>query len=119
MKIQDETIAQNAAAVSARISAIKELFEAIKQSLRAQVRQFPDVDAQSPRAMITKLNELQSAQVLLLKAEEAYYEKYARDDIQIAIDHDALRDQIGRALDRIRDTTSAGGIFAGVRSASD
>ena len=102
MTTEDQTHTQKAADASARIAAIKEMFEAIKETLRVQVEQFPEIDGQSPKALIQKLNDLQSAQVLLLKAEEAYYEKFGEDDLKGAVDHDAVRDQIGRSLDRIR-----------------
>lgn len=55
-----------------------------------------------------KLDELQSLQVLLLKAEEALYDQSYTTEDGVAIDLETLRDQIGRKLDRIRAVLDAG-----------
>ena len=119
MTIENETIAQNAAAASARISEIRELFGAIRQTLMGQLQDMPEVQPTTPKHLIAKINELQATLVLLLKAEEAYYEKYGHDELQISVDHDAIRDQIGGHLDRIRKSRHPESLSEGVRTAPD
>ncbi len=59
--------------------------------------------------MITqKLDELQSLQVLLLKAEEALYDQSDTTEDGESFDLATLRDQIGSKLDRIRAVLDAG-----------
>ena len=119
MTIEDETLAQNAAAASARISEIRLLFEAIRQTLMGQLQELPEVGPTTPKALLTKINELQATLVLLLKAEEAYYEKYGHDALQLTVDHDAIRDQIGGKLDRLRRSKDPANLLEKLRASPD
>lgn len=90
-----------------RIARMRRIFKGLQDYLEVQVEEILPVTGDVPKSSAKKLEELQSLQVALMKAEEAFNEKFRPDD-EDDIDFDALRDQIGRAIDRIRDAENAG-----------
>ena len=86
-----------------RIKELKLLFRSvtsgISQHIEALKGQLTPTDAKELRAEISML---EAAHLTLAKAEEAFHEKTKDTDADIGPDYDEIRDQIGRALDRIR-----------------
>ncbi|WP_242494075.1 hypothetical protein [Salipiger sp. IMCC34102] len=93
----------------ARQREILALFQTIKRTLAKQILAFEAGDGGTPKALVAKLGELSAAHLALLKAEDAFCEKFCEDDTRVP-DYEALRAQIGRKLDRIRDTRPAEGV---------
>lgn len=106
-------------AAAARVAAIHDIFDGIRLALAGQVDELTHGAPVTSKALLTKLGELQSAQLLLTKAEDAFAEKYGRDGDDAQIDYDELRDQIGRKLDRIRISGGASGLFEGPDTGAD
>lgn len=67
----------------------------------------------SSKQMLTKISELQSAHLLVMRAEEAFHDKFGNGEINAGIDYDAARDDIGRELDRLRVALEAGYLSEG------
>jgi len=65
---------------------------------------FPKAEATK---VLTKISEMQTVHLMLLRAEEAFYEKIVFGTNVTAVDYDVVRTQIGSALDRIRAATDA------------
>ena len=86
-----------------RIQELKLLFRSLTSGISQQVQalkgQLTDDDATGLQAEIKKL---EAAHLTLAKAEEAFHEKTKDADIDGGPDYDTIRDEIGRALDRIR-----------------
>ena len=55
-----------------------------------------------PGELLKKLAELQTLHVMLLRAEEAFNDKFGQSESTDGIDLDALRHEIGGRLDRLR-----------------
>ena len=89
-------------AAEKRVAEIVRLYERIRDMLDAALTQFGTPDSMTPKAVMSKLAELQSVHLTILKAEEAFHEKCKTTDGQPDIDFDAVRDDIGRQLDRLR-----------------
>ena len=105
----DELQAQATNALE-RIASIRRNFTGLRQYLDVQISEILPFSKDTPKTSAKKLEELQSVQVTLMKAEEAFNEKYQPDD-EADIDFDVLRDQIGRALDRIRELEGSMGVY--------
>ncbi len=93
-----------------RVAEIKLLFAEIRKQLAVQVTRLDVIMPTTPKTLITRLNELRSLQILLLKAEEAFHDKFGENKGKVegtTFDEDSIRDTIGRRLDRIRATSGA------------
>lgn len=86
-----------------RVKELKLLFRRVTSGLSQHIEalngQLTKEDATELRAEIQKL---EGVHLTLAKAEEAFHEKFKDNDADLGPDYDAIRDQIGRALDRIR-----------------
>ena len=94
----------------ARVKDIQTLFDGIKKMLKTQIALREEADQIPAKAMVMKLSDLQNAHTMLIKAEEAYHAKFANGEDDTVIDYDALRIELGRRLDRIRDARGATGV---------
>ena len=101
------------ASALARVRELAGFFEALKAVFLTQLSQAEGDGGAPSKALIAKLAEMQAVHVQLLKAEESFIEKFGTGQDDGAIDHDAIRAEIGRALDRIRDAAGAGGVPGG------
>ncbi len=99
--IPDDPNSSDMSAV-ARIARIANLFTSISCKLDDMIAAFSTENAVSPKTINLKLGELQSAHASLIRAEEVFHEKFASTDAASGINYDAIRDDIGRQLDRIR-----------------
>ncbi|MBB5722073.1 hypothetical protein FHS72_001697 [Loktanella ponticola] len=94
-----------------RISQISTLFVEMRTLLAKWLHDAgPAADATN-KQMMNKINELQGAHMMVLRAEEAFHDKFDTDEIADGIDYDAARDDIGRELDRLRAAFTAGAVF--------
>lgn len=110
MKNQPTMLDSDAIDALDRVNDIKAIFKNVRDLLRLQIAAFGPPDAQTPKPILTKLAELQSAHLTLIKAEEAFHDTFRSADAADAAEYDAIRDQIGRALDRIRAAENTGDV---------
>ena len=85
-----------------RVSEILRLFASVRRKLEQAVAEIGAPQSSTPKAIISKLSELQTAHISALKAEEAFHDAFASQSQADSIDFDAIRDDLGRRLDRIR-----------------
>ncbi|MBS1303598.1 hypothetical protein [Loktanella sp. SALINAS62] len=107
MNEQDLPDPPGQAAAEARQREIAALYDTLKRMIHSQLDALGDLDTPPTKALVTRIGELSAVHLILLKAEEAFREKFIQDDPSV-LDHDALRDQIRRQLDRIRAADTAG-----------
>lgn len=90
-----------------RVAEIADLFRRTRTTLDHMIGTVGTPNAQTPKAIVTKLNELQSVHLKVLDAEEAFYAKQEESSSGTEIDFDAVRAEIGGQLDRIRKAIAA------------
>lgn len=98
-------------AASQRIAILEEQFRSVSDVLTTLTENIDQPDGHPPKALMTKLMELQSIHFAVIKAHEAFHEKYDSNDT--GINYDKIRDDIGRQLDRIRTVLEIKGISGG------
>lgn len=109
MTIEDESDALDP---GKRIEEMKLLFRGVNSGLSAQIAALRGkLTVKDAAALKIKIAELESTHMSLVRAEEAFHEKTKHDVANSGPDYDAIREEIGRALDRIRDAECAGGVF--------
>ncbi|WP_394152581.1 hypothetical protein [Loktanella salsilacus] len=96
----------------ARVRELAGFYAALKATFLEQLDQIGSPGALPSKAHAAKLAELQATHVHLLKAEEQFIEKFGQGTDDADIDFDAIRDDIGRRLDRIRAAGTEGGVFS-------
>ncbi|WP_386681396.1 hypothetical protein [Loktanella sp. R86503] len=96
----------------ARVRELAGFYAALKATFLEQLDQIGGQSALPSKAHAAKLAELQATHVHLLKAEEQFIEKFGQGTDDADIDFDAIRDDIGRRLDRIRAAGTEGGVFS-------
>jgi len=94
-----------------RITQITTLFAEMRTMLVRWLHDAGPAAEASSKQMMTKISETQSVLASLIRAEEAFHDKFNTDDIADGIDYDAARDAIGRELDRLRAAFTAGAVF--------
>jgi hypothetical protein len=96
-----------------RITEIAALFAEMRATLVKWLRDAgPAADA-TPKQMMTKISELQTAHLLVARAEEVFHDKFGTGEVANGIDYDVARDDIGRELDRLRAAVEAKLVFEG------
>ena len=98
---------------AARVAEIAGLFVSIRQTLEFAREALEASDASQTKTILNKLNEIQSAHVKVLAAEDAFHAQHAAADADDLPDLDAIRAEIGRKLDGIRAVLDAGGVSGG------
>lgn len=101
----DKTSRENAA--RSRLSEITDLFAEMRAITGKFLREAGSADSANTKQIMSKISELQSVHLMVIRAEEAFHEKFGQGDIADGIDYDAARDDIGRALDRLRTAVDA------------
>ena len=86
----------------ARSVEVARLFKNILTTLQQMIATIGPADVDTPDAVIAKLNELKSAHLRILAAEEAFDGPCEKSDRYEDVDFDALRLEIGGQLDRLR-----------------
>ncbi|SEQ16745.1 hypothetical protein SAMN05428995_10392 [Loktanella sp. DSM 29012] len=112
MIIKDDPEGHGRAAALSRQHEIAGLYATLRAAILKEIKTLGASDGAPPKLLIGKIGELSAAHLILLKAEEAFREKYAQDDATI-LDYDTLRVEIGCALDRIRASLATEGVSDG------
>ncbi|WP_373635518.1 hypothetical protein [Yoonia sp. SS1-5] len=94
-----------------RVAETKKLFRQIRETLVHMLETLGTTQGDTPKSIVTKMNELQAAHLKVLSAEEAFDVHYGKLDTAETPDFDAIRIEIGRQLDRIRNTTDASSVL--------
>lgn len=94
----------------ARIADLAALFSGMNDLVKDWKASVPTPSKADAAKIILKLGEMQTIHLMLLRAEEAFYEKIVHGTDVTEVDYDDVRDHIGRALDRIRIATRAEGV---------
>lgn len=97
------------AAAQARVSEINTLFARIRALLDYSLRITDDLSVDTPRTIITRMDQLIAAHLKVLTAEEAFNAAQTANPGDIA-DLDSIRDELGRRLDRLRASLGADGV---------
>ncbi|MEL6641627.1 MAG: hypothetical protein AAFP98_09990 [Pseudomonadota bacterium] len=97
-----------AAQARQRLTQISALFEDMKALMDLWLTEPGPADKTTSTKMLAKMGEMQTAHLMMLRAEEAFYDQFSERAVEEAIDYDAIRDDIGRRLDRIRATKDTG-----------
>ena len=86
----------------ARRIEIEELFEQMKARVRQMIKDMATPAGEPPKKVLAKLDELQTAHLKALAAEQAALAHLEEGQDFEEINYDALRSDIGREIDRIR-----------------
>lgn len=110
MKKKDDPQPRAVALAAQRVAEIERLSRDIRRTLedmRTYVRDIPNI---KPKDLADKLDQIHAAHLRVLRAEDILHEKIGKDSDAEAIDYDAIRLEIGRQLDRLRESLVAEGI---------
>lgn len=97
----------------ARLRELAGFYDALRSTFLTQLQHLAEGAVPPSKTQIAKLVEMQATHVHLLKAEDSFIEKFGQGADDADIDHEAMRRDIGRALDRIRATAGAGAVSGG------
>jgi hypothetical protein len=73
MKKSQDHPASDAQAALARVAMIEEKFQSISDVLNRLMADIGSVDSQTPKAVVSKLMELQTAHLSVIKAQEVFH----------------------------------------------
>lgn len=96
---------------NARLAEIEKLFADIRSIIEVMMDELGEPRTDTPAKIIKKMDELTKAHLTVLNAEDAFHAKFGYSDDADKIDYDAIRADIGRQLDRIRDSHRTEGVF--------
>ncbi|WP_245810544.1 hypothetical protein [Loktanella atrilutea] len=109
----DDPCPMGRAQALARVRELKAFYDSLKAAFQTQLQQIGTAVEPPSKTHVARLADLQAIHVHLLKAEDSFIEKFGQGTDDADIDHDALRADIGRSLDRIRDRGAAGDVSGG------
>lgn len=92
-----------------RLAEVDALSRNLRQVLAEMIADLRSGGSTTVADTLKKLNEVQAAHLKVLAAEDVFHARIGTDPDAEAIDHDAVRDQIGRQLDRLRESLLAEG----------
>ena len=101
--------AQAQAQARARVAEITTLFARIRALLDHSLRITDDLTEDTPRTIITRMDQLIAAHLKVLTAEEAFNAAQTANPADSA-DLDSIRDELGRRFDRLRASLGAKGV---------
>lgn len=101
--------AQAQAQARARVAEITTLFARIRALLDHSLRITDDLTDDTPRTIITRMDQLIAAHLKVLTAEEAFNAAQTANPADSA-DLDSIRDELGRRFDRLRASLGAKGV---------
>jgi hypothetical protein len=100
-----------AKAAAERVVEIKELYVQMRTDLKFHIDQQGDATLATTKENLKKISDLQTAHLLVLKAEDAYLDQQQTGNVaQAIIDLDEIRFEIGCKLDRLRDSVEKSSI---------
>ena len=90
-----------------RAAVLARLFHRMSVTLDLMMTEFETSKDVSPKPILSKIIELQSVHFAVLKAQEAFLEKFHSNEDTPENDREKIRSDIGGKLDRIRDAIAA------------
>lgn len=92
-----------------RVAEIRDMFEGMKRTLKALMDSHEPPDKAMSKLMLQKISELQTAHLAVVRAEEAFHDKFGDGDgdQDHGIDIEVARRDIASGLDRIRAAVGA------------
>jgi hypothetical protein len=102
MKQADDNKNSGEDASRLRVSQIADLFAEMRTIVGRWLHEAGPASEATSKQMMSKISELQTTHMMVLRAEEVFHEKYGSPDTDTGIDYDDARDTIGRELDRLR-----------------
>ena len=94
---------------AARLDEVDTLSRQIRENLKQMIDEWDTSTGAIPKSILDKLNLLHAAHLMVIKAEDAFHDKIKHAPDAEAIDLDAIRSDVGRRLDRLRETLLAEG----------
>lgn len=107
MNVLNETDPDGPDDAAHRVADISRLFGNTRTVLEGMIRDVGIAHATDPDAMVAKLYDLQAVHLRMLAAEEAFDAQHGHPAQTNAIDLDEIRADIGRQLDRLRQSIGA------------
>lgn len=104
-----QALARAQALAQARVAEITTLFARIRALLDHSLRITDDLTEDTPRTIITRMDQLIAAHLKVLTAEEAFNAAQTANPADSA-DLDSIRDELGRRFDRLRASLGATGV---------
>lgn len=86
-----------------RINQLSDLFSEMNMLMHRWLDEVGPADLAQGKKMLGKLSDMQTTHLMVLRAEEAFYEKFSDTTASDTVDYERIRAELGRALDRIRD----------------
>ncbi len=83
----------------------------IRERLKEMAADLKQVTSANLNELNKQLDLLHAAHLRVVVAEDKFHDKLGTDPDADAIDYDAIRDDIGRQLDRLRDALIAEGVL--------
>jgi hypothetical protein len=101
----------SAIAAAARVVEINDLYTRMRKTMQVWLAGSDDPSMQTTKAQLNKISEIESAHLLVLKAEDAFDARQKSGNIADAIvDLDEIKSEIGRKLDSLRDAIAESGV---------
>ena len=108
MTDKDDATKSREDAARQRVTEISDLFANMRAIMARWLEDAGPVADATSKQMMTKISELQTAHLLVIRAEEVFHDKFGTADIADGVDYEAARRDIGRELDRLRAAFEAG-----------
>ena len=86
-----------------RLAEVVEVYGSASRLLHGLIARIDDGDGDVPKKLVAQLATLQELFVKIRKSEEVFHERYGDGLSDGQVDMAAIRAEIGRKLDRIRD----------------
>lgn len=113
MTHNDDDLADCENAARRRVTQISDLFAEMRALMVRWLEEAGPVADANNKQMMSKIGELQTAHLAVIRAEEAFHDKYGNGALADGLDYDAARDEIGGALDRLRAALETGYLSEG------
>lgn len=111
MNTPNETRPDGLAAAADRVAEIDAVSAYIRERLKQMAADLKQVTSANLNELNKQLDLLHAAHLRVVVAEDKFHDKLGTDPDADAIDYDAIRDDIGRQLDRLRDALIAEGVL--------
>ena len=107
------------AQVERRAGELQRLYVEMQELVRGQMDQQRAMGKAELKEVNIKLSEMQTLQLSLLRAEETLYDKLRFTSDAKRTDYTAIRREIGRSLNRLRQSLGSEGVSGGAVRSSD
>ncbi|KQB98272.1 hypothetical protein AL073_05175 [Loktanella sp. 1ANDIMAR09] len=111
MNTPDKTGPDGLVTAAERLAEVDAVSQYIRDRLREMADDLKTVTYGNLNDINKQLDLLHAAHLRVLIAEDKFHDKLGTDSDADAIDYDAIRDEIGRQLDRLRNALIAKGVL--------